>query len=216
MSKKVSINSELTLREKEGLRNAIRNTRDMALKYPRGADGLTEKQRIFVEIYTANEGRLTPTECARQSGYKQERANVTASELLNVKKSPKVVAAVMKRRNEISETHKVEMNKHVQELARLRDKALVEKSYSAAVNAERLRGQAAGLYIDRKEIRTGSIDSMSREEVLSKLKEIGLDGRFKKDEKGVVLEVQEKKSNSEGIKDITEVQTESGKGQDGV
>ena len=216
MSKKDSINNELTLREKTGLRNAIRNTRDMALKYPRGADGLTEKQRIFVEIYTANEGRLTPTECARQSGYKQERANVTASELLNVKKSPKVVAAVMKRRNEISETHKVEMNKHVQELARLRDKALVEKSYSAAVNAERLRGQAAGLYIDRKEIRTGSIDSMSREEVLSKLKEIGLDGRFKKDEKGVVLEVQEKKSNSEGIKDITEVQTESGKGQDGV
>ena len=216
MSKKDSINNKLTLSEKTGLRNAIRNTRDMALKYPRGADGLTEKQRIFVEIYTANEGRLTPTECARQSGYKQERANVTASELLNVKKSPKVVAAVMKRRNEISETHKVEMNKHVQELARLRDKALNEKSYSAAVNAERLRGQAAGLYIDRKEIRTGSIDSMSREEVLTKLKEIGLDGRFKKEKEGVVLEVQEKKSNSEGLKDITEVQTESGKGQDGV
>ena len=216
MSKKDSINNELTLREKEGLRNAIRNTRDMALKYPRGADGLTEKQRIFVEIYTANEGRLTPTECARQSGYKQERANVTASELLNVKKSPKVVAAIMKRRNEISETHKVEMNKHVQELARLRDKALNEKSYSAAVNAERLRGQAAGLYIDRKEIRTGSIDSMSREEVLTKLKEVGLDGRFKKDEKGVVLEVQEKKSNSEGLKDITPLQTEDSKGQDGL
>jgi hypothetical protein len=216
MSKKDSINNKLTLSEKTGLRNAIRNTRDMALKYPRGADGLTEKQRIFVEIYTANEGRLTPTECARQSGYKQERANVTASELLNVKKSPKVVAAVMKRRNEISETHKVEMNKHVQELARLRDKALVEKSYSAAVNAERLRGQAAGLYIDRKEIRTGSIDSMSREEVLTKLKEIGLDGRFKKEKEGVVLEVQEKKSNSEGLKDITPVQTEDSKGQDGV
>ena len=216
MSKKVSINKELTLREKEGLRNTIRNTRDMALKYPRGADGLTEKQRIFVEIYTANEGRLTPTECARQSGYKQERAATTASELLSVKKSPKVVAAVTKRRNEIAETHKVEMNKHVQELARLRDKALNEKSYSAAVNAERLRGQAAGLYIDRKEIRTGSIDSMSREEVLNKLKEIGLDGKFKKDEKGVVLEVQEKKSNSEGLKDITPIQAESSKGQDGL
>ena len=213
MSKKVSINKELTLREKEGLRNAIRNTRDMALKYPRGADGLTEKQSIFVEIYTANEGRLTPTECARQSGYKQERAATTASELLNVKKSPKVVAAVTKRRSEIAETHKVEMNKHVQELARLRDKALGEKSYSAAVNAERLRGQAAGLYIDRKEIRTGSIDDMSREEVLSKLKEIGLDGKFKKDEKGVVLEVQKKKSDSEGLKDITPIQTEDSEKQ---
>ena len=188
----------------------------MALRYPRGADGLTEKQRIFVEIYTANEGRLTPTECARQSGYKQERAATTASELLNVKKYPKVVNAVMKRRDEIATTHKVEMNKHVQELARLRDKALNEKSYSAAVNAERLRGQAAGLYIDRKEIRTGSIDSMSREEVLSKLKEIGLDGKFRKEKTGLVLEVQEKKSDSKGVKDITEIQTESSEGPDGV
>ena len=216
MSKKDSINNKLTLSEKTGLRNAIRNTRDMALRYPRGADGLTEKQRIFVEIYTANEGRLTPTECARQSGYKMERAATTASELLNVKKYPKVVAAVMKRRDEIASTHRVEMNKHVQELARLRDKALNEKSYSAAVNAERLRGQAAGLYIDRKEIRTGSIDDMSREEVLKKLREVGLDGRFKKDEKGVVLEVQEKKPSGEGLKDITPIQTEDSKGQDGV
>jgi hypothetical protein len=188
----------------------------MALRYPRGADGLTEKQRIFVEIYTANEGRLTPTECARQSGYKRERAATTASELLNVNKYPKVVSAVMKRRNEIADTHKVEMNKHVQELARLRDKALNEKSYSAAVNAERLRGQAAGLYIDRKEIRTGSIDDMSREDVLKKLKEIGLDGKIIQDEKGVVLEVQETKSNSTGLKDITPVQAEDSKGQDGV
>jgi len=216
MSKKDSINNKLTLREKTGLRNAIRNTRDMALRYPRGADGLTEKQRIFVEIYTANEGRLTPTECARQSGYKMERAATTASELLNVKKYPKVVAAVMKRRDEIASTHRVEMNKHVQELARLRDKALNEKSYSAAVNAERLRGQAAGLYIDRKEIRTGSIDDMSREEVLKKLREVGLDGRFKKDEKGVVLEVQEEKPRGEGLKDITPIQTEDSKGQDGL
>ena len=216
MSKKDSINNKLTLSEKTGLRNAIRNTRDMALRYPRGADGLTEKQRIFVEIYTANEGRLTPTECARQSGYKRERAATTASELLNVNKYPKVVAAVMKRRNEIADTHRVEMNKHVQELARLRDKALNEKSYSAAVNAERLRGQAAGLYIDRKEIRTGSIDDMSREEVLKKLREVGLDGRFKKDEKGVVLEVQEKKPSGEGLKDITPVQAEDSKGQDGI
>jgi len=216
MSKKDSINKQLTLSEKTGLRNAIRNTRDMALRYPRGADGLTEKQRIFVEIYTANEGRLTPTECARQSGYKRERAATTASELLNVNKYPKVVAAVMKRRNEIADTHRVEMNKHVQELARLRDKALNEKSYSAAVNAERLRGQAAGLYIDRKEIRTGSIDDMSREEVLKKLREVGLDGRFKKDEKGVVLEVQEKKPSGEGLKDITPVQAEDSKGQDGI
>ena len=215
MSKKDSINKQLTLGEKTGLRNAIRNTRDMALRYPRGADGLTEKQRIFVEIYTANEGRLTPTECARQSGYKRERAATTASELLNINKYPKVVAAVMNKRSEISETHRVEMNKHVQELARLREKALNEKSYSAAVNAERLRGQAAGLYVERKEIRTGSIDSMSREDVLKTLKELGLDGKIKKEGNQTVVQVEEE-SDGEGIKDVTEVSTEGGEKQKGV
>jgi len=46
------------------------------------------------------------------------------------------------------------------------------QNWNAAVAAEKSRGQAAGLYIDRKEILTGSIDQMSKEEVESKLKEI--------------------------------------------
>ena len=144
---------------------------------------------------------MTPTECARQAGYNETHANVRSSELLNGKSYPKVVEAILKRRTEIEKTHEVKLNKHVQELARLREKSLSEKSFSAAVNAERLRGQAAGLYIDRKEIRTGSIDSMSREEVLGKLKELGLDGKFKKEGNQTILSVEEK-SDSKGIKDI--------------
>ena len=186
------------------------DTKDMSLKHPKGKDGLTDRQRIFVKIYTDNEGRLTPTECARQAGYKEERAAVTASELLNGKQHPKVVEAVLARRAELEKTHEVKLSKHVQELARLRDRSLSEKSYSAAVNAERLRGQAAGLYIDRKEIRTGAIDSMSREEVLAKLKEIGLDGKFNKEGFQTVLSVKEE-SNSEELKDITPVESEDSK-----
>ena len=188
---------------------------NMAKKYPIRADGLTDKQQIFVKIFSENEGRLTPTECARQAGYSEASANVTSSQLLNGKRYPKVVEAIIKRRAEIEKTHEVKLNKHVQELARLREKSLSEKSYSAAVNAERLRGQAAGLYIDRKEIRTGSIDSMSREDVLKQLKELGLTGEFKKENNKTVLSV-ETKSDSEGPKDITEVQTEDSKRQDKV
>ena len=210
MSEKDIYNNKLSALEKKVTRNTIRNTRDMALKYPRGEDGLTDKQRIFVEIYVANEGRLTPTECARQSGYKAERASVTSSELLNIKKYPRVVAAVRKKRNELAETHKVEMNKHIQELARLRDKALNDKSHSAAINAERLRGQAAGLYVERKEIGTGSIDDMSRDDVLKALKELGLDGKIKKEGNQTIIQVEEK-SDSKGPKDITEVQTKNSK-----
>ena len=188
---------------------------NMAKKYPIRADGLTDKQQIFVKIFTENEGRLTPTECARQAGYSEGSANVTSSQLLNGKRYPKVVEAIIKRRAEIEKTHEVKLNKHVQELARLREKSLQEKSYSAAVNAERLRGQAAGLYIDRKEIRTGSIDSMSREDVLKQLKELGLTGEFKKEGNKTVLSVEEE-SDSEGPKDITEVQAEDSKRQDKV
>ena len=190
--------------------SATSGATNMAKKHPIRANGLTDKQQIFVKIFTENEGRLTPTECARQAGYSEASANVTSSQLLNGKRYPKVVDAIIIKRAELEKTHEVKLQKHVQELARLREKSLSEKSYSAAVNAERLRGQAAGLYIDRKEIRTGSIDSMSREEVLSKLKELGLDGKFKKEKEGMVIEVQEEKSDSEGLKDITEVSTEGG------
>jgi len=212
MSEKDIYNNKLKRLEEVGLRNTIRNTRDMALKHPRGEDGLTDKQRIFVEIFVANEGRMTPTECVRQSGYKKERASVTASELLNVNKFPRVVAAVRKKRNELADTHKVEMSKHIQELARLRDKALGDKSHSAAINAERLRGQAAGLYVERKEIRTGSIDDMSRDDVLKALKELGYDGEIKKEGNQTIIQVEEK-SSGERIKDISPVQTEDSKEQ---
>ena len=196
------------------LRGDTSGATNMSKKYPIRADGLTDKQRVFVKIYSENEGRLTPTECARQAGYNEQHANVRSSELLNGKRYPKVVEAILKRRTEIEKTHEVKLNKHVQELARLREKSLSEKSFSAAVNAERLRGQAAGLYIDRKEIRTGSIDSMSREEVLKKLKEIGLDGKFKKEGSQTILSVEEEvKSNSEGIKDVTEVPAANSKEQ---
>jgi len=104
------------------------------------------------------------------------------------------------------------MSKHIQELARLRDKALGDKSHSAAINAERLRGQAAGLYVERKEIRTGSIDDMSRTDVLKALKELGYDGEIKKEGNQTIIQVEEK-SSGERIKDITPVQTEDSKEQ---
>ena len=56
---------------------------------------------------------------------------------------------------------------------------------------------------------------MSREEVLKSLKELGLDGKFRKENNKTVLSV-EKESDSEGPKDITEVSTKSGERQDEV
>ena len=71
------------------------------------------------------------------------------------------------------------------------------------------------MYIDRKEIRTGSIDSMSREEVLKALKEVGLGGKFEKNGARTKLSIEEE-SHSEGFKDITPVSSEDSKEQEKV
>jgi hypothetical protein len=61
----------------------------------------------------------------------------------------------------------------MRDLQVIRDQALAAGAYGAAVQAEYRRGQALGtIYIDRKEIRHGTIDSMSKEEVMRKLQEI--------------------------------------------
>ena len=45
-------------------------------------------------------------------------------------------------------------------------------SFSSAVNAEANRGKAAGLYIDRKIIKTGKLEDLSEQELEAKMKQI--------------------------------------------
>jgi len=61
---------------------------------------------------------------------------------------------------------------HIAELARLREAALKKGSFSSAVNAEANRGKAAGLYIDRKIIKTGKLEDLSEQELEAKMKQI--------------------------------------------
>jgi hypothetical protein len=61
----------------------------------------------------------------------------------------------------------------MRDLQTIRDKALDAGAFAAAVQAEYRRGQALGtIYVERKEIRHGTIDSMSKEEVQRKLDEL--------------------------------------------
>jgi hypothetical protein len=54
----------------------------------------------------------------------------------------------------------------------LREAALKKGSFSSAVNAEANRGKAAGLYIDRKIIKTGKLEDLSEAELENKMKQI--------------------------------------------
>ena len=45
-------------------------------------------------------------------------------------------------------------------------------AWSAAVTAEVARGKAAGLYVTRSELTVNRVDTMSKEEVLERMKEL--------------------------------------------
>ena len=58
------------------------------------------------------------------------------------------------------------------ELGRIKDAALKKGAWSAAVNAETNRGKAAGLYIDRKIIKTGKLEDLTEQELEAKMKQL--------------------------------------------
>tara|TARA_R110000824_G_scaffold6350_2_gene29456 strand:+ start:195 stop:812 length:618 start_codon:yes stop_codon:yes gene_type:complete len=133
---------------------------------------LTDQQQRFSELYVYNEGRMTPYECAVEAGYAKDSARVRASELRNPRRFPLVVKFIGELREEVQNKYEVTFEKHIKELARLRDEALKKGSFSSAVNAEVARGKAGGLYIEQKIIKTGKLEDMSEQELETRMKEI--------------------------------------------
>ena len=132
---------------------------------------LTERQIKFAELLVYNEGRLSPAECAKEAGYKT-RPRQAASELRNPKISPLVVRYIGELRAEVQEKYGINFERHITELAKIRDDARAKGAWSAATNAEVARGKAGGLYVDQKLIMTGSIDNLSEQELESRMKDI--------------------------------------------
>ena len=135
---------------------------------------LTEMQKRFAEllVFGGPDGPLSKSEAAEQAGYSPKRSRVEGSELTNPKLSPLVVQYIGKLHEERLQKHEVTYAKHIAELDRIKHAALKKSSFSAAVNAETNRGKAAGLYIDRKIIKTGKLEEMSVEELEAKMKKI--------------------------------------------
>ena len=134
---------------------------------------LTRKQELFVKELVSKDGQITLREAAINAGYPASSAHSRAYELTNPDKSPHVVAAIRAYREELDVKFGVTYQRHLRDLQTIRDMALQNGAYSAAVQAEYRRGQAQGdIYVNKSEIRHGSIDSMSKDEVLKALEEI--------------------------------------------
>ena len=135
---------------------------------------LTEMQQRFAEhlVFGGPDGPMSKREAAVAAGYSPDRAMREGSELTNPRYSPLVVKYIGELKEERLRKHEVTYEGHVAELARLREAALKKGSFSSAVNAEASRGKAAGLYIDRKIIKTGKLEEMTEEQLEAKMKQI--------------------------------------------
>ena len=134
---------------------------------------LTRKQELFVKILVSQDGQITKRDAAIEAGFPASSAHQRAYEMTNAAICPHVVKAIKEYRAELDRKYGVDYNRNIRDLQRIRDAAFADKNYSAAVMAEYRRGQAQGdIYINKSEIRHGTIDSMSKEEVLRALNEL--------------------------------------------
>ena len=152
----------------------------------------------FAELLVFNEGRKTATECAIEAGYEKESAYVRASELRNPRRFPLVVKYIGELREEMQKKHEITFEKHIAELAKLREESRAKGAWSAAINAEVARGKAAGLYIEQKIIKHGKLEDMTEKELEMKTKQLI------EDHKGLIVEadfnvVNEKEEQQEQI-----------------
>ena len=135
---------------------------------------LTDMQKRFAEfiVFGGPDGPVSQGEAAKLAGYSEKRARQEGSELMNPRISPLVASYIGKLKEERLKKFEVNYDGHVAELARIKELALKKGSFSSAVNAETNRGKAAGLYIDRKIIKTGKLEDMSEQELEAKMKQI--------------------------------------------
>jgi len=136
----------------------------------RGPDRqLTRRQEKFVKELVANDGLVTMREAAIRAGYPSSSAHTRAYELTNNNICPHVVAEIQRYRDELDEKYGVTYKRHIRDMQKLRDASLAAGAFSAAVQAEKNRGLAEGLYVSKSEVRTGSIESMTRQQVEAEL-----------------------------------------------
>ena len=145
---------------------------------------ITKKQRAFIEMYVYED--LNQSQCAFRAGYKHPE--IIANRLLHnpnykhVQDKVKALQAKQRQRYEIT------FEKVASDLKTIRDAALADGSFGAAVTAELGRAKLAGLIVDRKEVKYGKIDQMDRKEVEARLRNLMEQNKIGNVEKDVTPE----------------------------
>ena len=125
----------------------------------------TKKQQAFIQAFVYQD--LTNTECAFRAGYSVPAQS--ASMLLNDPRFAHIQTKIRELQESNQKKYEITFDNVARDLMMIRDVSVENGSYGAAVSAELGRAKLAGLMVERKEVRTGSIDQMDRGEVEARL-----------------------------------------------
>jgi phage terminase small subunit len=143
---------------------------DVGQTKPARAYKLTAKQQAFVAYKLAHPG-ATDAEAARAAGYSPTDSGI-ASKTAN---HPAVVAALQAHTALVMAQASLSREGHLNELERLREKAIEAGQLSAAITAEVHRGKVGGYYEDKVRLITDRINKMSPAELDAAADALGIE-----------------------------------------
>ena len=133
---------------------------------------LSPRHKKFCSLYVQG---MSGAEAARKSGFTKHKFGAKAQGSALLRRNPLIANHIIDLVKKEGERQNVSMESHLTELSRLRDEAVDSGQISSAISAEISRGKAAGLYIEKKEVTVNKVETMSDEELRSKLQDL-LDG----------------------------------------
>tara|TARA_B110000211_G_C13715430_1_gene393625 strand:- start:53 stop:532 length:480 start_codon:yes stop_codon:yes gene_type:complete len=129
---------------------------------------LTPKQEKFAQNVAKG---MKKNEAAKKAGYSEKNA-ARAGTVLTSKSNPVVQKRIHQLQTKAADKASLSLGNHLTDLKEIRDGAIRNGAWSAAVTAEVARGKAAGLYVNRSELIVNRVDTMSKDEVLERMKQL--------------------------------------------
>ena len=133
---------------------------------------LQPKHKKFCALYVQG---MSGAEAARRAGFTKHKFGAKAQGSALLRRNPLIANHIIDLLRKEAERQNVSMESHLTELSRLRDEAVDTGQISSAISAEISRGKAAGLYVEKKEVTVNKVETMSDDELRSRLQEL-LDG----------------------------------------
>jgi len=124
---------------------------------------LSDKEKKFVEFIFQGLGKK---QAALEAGYAQSAAHVQATRLL---KKDKIKKALDRLRSLQHQQTIHTMDKEIESIDAMIQEARERGQIGAAVQAARLKAQMLGYLVDKKEIKTTNLDTMSEDDIVNYL-----------------------------------------------